>query len=686
MLIALQNIGEHNNLFLAAVLLYLIAAVIALALTNQHKLCNLVTNSICMVAALIGITAAIIRLSTDAILAPVTILKSQIPFLLLEIKIDHLSAFFVLCLSVLALCVSIYSIGYNAHYYQKRNVGFFNFLYAAFIMSMLMVIISGNAIFFYLSWEAMSLISYFLVIFESEHEENRRAGRLYIIMTHLGTAFLLIGFMIMFAYTHSFDMFGSSELIPETAKNLMFTCFLIGFGTKAGVIPLHIWLPYAHPAAPSNVSALMSGFMIKTAIYGLIRFVLCYLQVEQLWWGAVILCIGVISAVLGVAYTLMEHNIKKLLAFCSVENIGIILIGLGVSFIAAAQNNDFLSSLALVATLLHTFNHALFKGGLFLGAGSLQYATHTKDIEKLGGLIHKMPVTAVLVLCFSLAISAIVPFNGFISEWLIYQALFLNINMGTAGLNILSILSIAALALSGALAAAAFVKLFGISFLGLPRSDHAAQAKEVPIVMNIGMGILAAFCLIIGIFPASFVKLADRVADSILGSSVAETLQPGFLSATVSLTVSGNSIAPGEVLIALTVVILVVLLMLRLFWGKYQARKYGTWDCGFESINARMQYTATGFSKPIRIVLSILYRPGRKVVIEEGESDYFPKSVKYKVWTESIFEKYLYSPVIRVLKSGSEKMIYLVQTGSVHVYLLYIFISILALMFYNRVV
>jgi len=255
-----------------------------------------------------------------------------------------------------------------------------------------------------------------------------------------------------------------------------------------------------------------------------------------------------------------------------------------------------------------------------------------------------------------------------------------------AGLNILSILSIAALGLSGALAVAAFVKLFGISFLGLPRSDAAAQAQEVPLAMNIGIGILAGFCLVIGILPAFFVKLADRVAYSILGSTVAATLESGFMSATMPLAVSGNSIAPGEVLIALILVILVVLLLLRLFWGKNKTRQNGTWDCGFENITARMQYSATGFSKPIRIVLSILYRPGRKVVIEKGDSDYFPKSVKYQVWTESIFEKYLYNPVIRVLKRGSEKMIYLVQTGSVHVYLLYIFISILALMFYNRMV
>lgn len=684
MLIIIQKIGEQNSLFLVAILLYLIAAVVSLVLMKQHKLCNVVSNIICMTAALFGAIASVIKIFTGAAQTDIPMLQSTIPLISVNIKIDNLSAFFVLCLSVLVICVSLYSIGYNSHYYGKRNVGFFNFLYSTFVLSMLFVMISGNAIFFYIAWEAMSLISYFLVIFESEHEENQRAGNLYIIMTHLGTAFLLIGFMIMFSYTKSFDIFGSSAAIPEFARNLMFVFFLIGFGTKAGVVPLHIWLPYAHPAAPSNVSALMSGIMIKTAIYGIIRFVFCYLQIQHTWWGVVILCIGIISAVLGVAYALMEHNIKKLLAFHSVENIGIILIGLGVSFIGFAQNNEFLGGLALVAALLHTFNHTLFKGGLFLGAGSIQYATHTKDIDKLGGLIKKMPITAVMVLCFSLAISAIVPFNGFVSEWLTYQSLFLNIGSVSGGLNILSILSIAALGLSGALAAACFVKLFGISFLGLPRSDHALNAKEVPVTMNIGMGILAGFCLAIGLFPAFFINIVDKVVFSLIGSSIMGNLQVGFLNAYSPLVVSGNSISPVEILIALVVVILAALLITRLIGGRYVERKVGTWDCGFDALNSRMQYTATGFSKPLRIVFSILYRPGRKVEIEEGVSSYFPTSIKYKVWTEPIFEKYFYDPVLRLVRNFSSKIIYLVQTGSVHAYLIYIFIAVLALMLYNR--
>ena len=671
-------------MFFTSVLLYLLAAVVSLSLIKQHKLCNILSNTICIVASLFGIAASIINILIGSSTTNIHIFKSALSFISIDMKIDKLSAFFVLCLSVLVLCVSIYSIGYISHYYGKRNVGLFNFLYSTFILSMFFVLTSGNAIFFFIAWEAMSLISYFLVIFESEHEENQRAGKLYIIMTHIGTAFLLVGFMIMFSYTKSFDMFASSASIPVFAKNIMFIMFLIGFGTKAGVIPVHIWLPYAHPAAPSNISALMSGIMIKTAIYGFIRFLLFYLNIQNTWWGVTILCIGIVSAVLGVAYALMEHNIKKLLAFHSVENIGIILIGLGVCFIAFAQKNEFLGGLALTASLLHTFNHTVFKGGLFLGAGSIQYSTHTKDIEKLGGLIKKMPITALLILCFSLAICAIVPFNGFISEWLTYQSLFSIISPGQAVINILSILSVAALALAGALAVACFVKLFGISFLGLPRSDHALNAKEVPASMNIGMGILAAFCLAIGVFPLIFLRVVDKVTFSLIGTSIFGKLRGGIFIAYYPMNVSGNSISPVEILVVLAVVILAALLITRIIGGKYIERKYGTWDCGFEALNSKMQYSVTGFSKPIRIALRILYRPGREVETEEGASPYFPASIKYKVSTEPIFEKYFYDPVLRMARKISRRIKFAVQTGSIHAYLLYIFIAVLILMMYNR--
>lgn len=673
-----------KEMFLITLALYPAAAFAALLFMKRQKICNIVTNALCMIGSIAGLIGSLDFIFNSSGNLAWTMVDSNIPFLKLDISIDKLSAFFVATLSILVLAVSIYSIGYISHYYGKRNVGLFNFLYSGFIFSMLVVIVSANAVLFLIAWEAMAVVSYLLVVFESEQEENQNAGLLYIVMTHIGTAFLMIAFMMMFSYTKSFDMFGNSEAIPAFSKNLMFIFFLIGFGVKAGVVPVHIWLPYAHPAAPSNVSALMSGIMIKTAIYGLIRFLLCYLNIEHTWWGVVILCIGIVSAVLGVAYALMEHNIKRLLAFHSVENIGIIFIGLGVCFIAFAQNNEFLGGLALTASLLHTFNHTLFKGGLFLGAGSIQYSTHTKNIEKLGGLIKNMPITAVLVLCFSLAICAIVPFNGFVSEWLTYQSLISIIIPGQMGINILSILSIAALGMAGALATACFVKLFGISFLGRPRSDCSLNAQEVPVTMNIGLGILAALCLIIGLFPFLFLRIIDKVVFSLIGTTISSELQGGLLIPYYPLNVSGNSISPVEILIALVVVILSALIIIRLIGGKYIERKYGTWDCGFETLNSRMQYSATGFTKPLRIVLKFLYRPGSELKIEEGASSYFPTSIKYSVWTEPIFEKYFYGPLLKMVKIFSLKIKISVQTGSTHAYLTYIFIAVLALMLYNR--
>jgi NADH:ubiquinone oxidoreductase subunit 5 (subunit L)/multisubunit Na+/H+ antiporter MnhA subunit len=458
--------------------------------------------------------------------------------------------------------------------------------------------------------------------------------------------------------------------------------YLIGFATKAGVIPLHVWLPQAHPAAPSNVSALMSGIMIKTAVYGLLRFVLAFLGIQNTWWGVLILCIGIVSTILGVAYALMSNNIKRILAYSSVENIGIILIGLGVSFIAFAQNNIFVGELALVAALFHTFNHTLFKGGLFLGAGAIQYATHTKDIEELGGLIKKMPVTALFVLCFSLAISAIVPFNGFVGEWLTYQSLFANIVPGQAGVNILSILAVAALGLAGAMAAACFVKFFGIAFLGLSRSEHALNAKEVPITMNIGMGILAALCFAVGSFPLLILKLMDKVVFSLVGSSILEQLRGGFVIAYYSLNISGGSISPAVLLIALAGVIVLALVIIRIIGGKYIERTYGTWDCGFEALNSRMQYSSTGFSKPIKIVFRILFRPARKTVVT-GDFPYHPESIEYTTTSEPIFEKYIYNPFYERIRKFSKRTSFKVQTGSIHNYLIYIFMTVLILMIYN---
>lgn len=673
------------NLFQGSILLFLFGIGVSIAMMQWEKICNGLSNTICIIAALLSGAASVLYMTKGMGVVAIVSIYSPIPFLSVELRVDQLSAFFILFLSILVLCVSLYSIGYISHYIGKRKVGLFNVLYVSFILAMLFVFTSANAVFFYVSWELMSLLSYFLVIFESEQKENQKAGTIYIIMTHVAAAFLLIAFSLIYHYTQSFDLYGVSETIPKLGKNTLFLLFLVGFGTKAGVIPLHIWLPYAHPAAPSNVSALMSGIMIKTGIYGLLRFVLCFLGVEQTWWGILLLCLGILSAVLGIAYALIEVNIKRLLALSSVENIGIMLIGLGVCFLATAQGNSFVAGLALTASLLHMANHVLFKGGLFLGAGAIQYSTHTKNMEELGGLIKKMPITAVFLLVFSLAISAIVPFNGFIGEWLTYQSLFATIASGQEGINILSILAIGALGLTGALAVSCFVKLYGIAFLGLPRSNHAEHAKEVPLFMSLGMGVLATLCLVIGLFPRRILSMIDQVVISVTGHAVMEHLHGGVIIVSDHLSVFESSISPTAILIAIALFSVLSLFVIRLIGGKYVERSNGTWDCGYTGLSSRTQYTATGFSKPIKIVFRMIYQASRETQVR-GELKYHPEAIEYTTTSEPIFETYFYQPLYQKIKRISRRAKFRIQTGSIHSYLLYIFMTVVALMAYNSFV
>ncbi len=672
-------------LYCTAIILYISAALAALVFLKRDKFCSIFSNGICVVAALFGIMASIMQLSFGNAKMTVNLWQSNIPFLNMTLAMDALSAFFVLCLSVLVCCVSIYAMGYMKHYYYKRNVALFQVLYAVFILTMLLVFTSGNVVIFFIAWEAMAVISYFLVSFESEKTENQRAGVLYIVMTHIGTAFLFIAFMMMFSYTGTFEFSVLGLNIPDNARNLMFVLFLIGFGTKAGVIPFHIWLPHAHPAAPSTISALMSGIMIKTAIYGLLRFVFIYLGVETTWWGMVILAIGMISAVLGVAYAYIEQDIKKMLAYSSIENMGIIFIGLGVSFMAFAEDLALVGALALTAALMHTINHTLFKGSLFLGAGSVLYATHTKNMEEMGGLIKKMPITALFFLGGALSVSAMIPFNGFISEWLTYQSIFAGIIPGQALENSIFIFAVAALALSGALAAACFIKLFGISFLGLPRSDKAAQASEVPLPMSIGSGILTTLCLLSGIFPLYTLNLIDKVVLEMTGQPISGQLQGSLFLLYYPLEVNGNMISPQSIAIILAVLVGVSVVGLRMIFGKNQERRYGTWDCGYEALNSRMQYSGAAFSKPIRIVFKIMFKSSRDLKIK-GALVYHPDAMEYSITTESIFEKYIYDPISRLMTGFSSKAKFKIQTGSVHTYLLYIFATVLILMLYNRLI
>jgi hydrogenase-4 component B len=673
---------DNGILALAMLAFYTASALIALVFYNKHKICNILSNLFSSIAAVAGIwlsAANIVRGTQKTVIASFSM---SVPHISVNLYIDKLSAFFILALSILVLSVSIYSIGYISHYYNKRNVGMFNFLYNVFILSMIFVMTSGNVIGFLIAWEMMSLVSYFLVIFEGEHPENRKAGTLYLIMTHIGTAFLTIAFMLTYKYTHSFEIGTNLDAVSDSIKSIVFILLLIGFGTKAGVIPFHVWLPYAHPAAPSNISALMSGIMIKTAIYGILRFAFISFTDKPMWWGVLILTAGAVSTVLGVAYALMEHNIKRLLAYSSIENIGIILIGVGISFMAYSVGNMALCGLSMMAALFHLLNHTIFKGALFLGAGSIHYAIHTKDMEELGGLIKKMPFTGFLFLIAALSISAIPPFNGFASEWLTYQSLFMSLSSNTSAINLISMLTVAALAMAGALAAACFVKLIGISFLGLPRSEHAESAQEVPATMRIGQGLLTLLCIILGIFPTLALSLIDRVNLEMIGTTLISDLQGGAFFVYYPLSINKNAISPIAVLILGVAIASVTFILLKWIGRNSKERKYGTWDCGFVGLNSRMQYSATGFSKPLRIVLKPLYMPKRELKTEEGLSPYYHKSIKYIVSTQSLFELYFYAPIIRLFTQFSKKTRLSIQTGSIHAYLIYIFFTVIALLVY----
>ncbi|MGO9015976.1 MAG: hydrogenase 4 subunit B [Dissulfurispiraceae bacterium] len=590
---------------------------------------------------------------------------------------DPLSGFFVTVISILVLPVSIYSIGYIKNSANKGSMGF---LYNLFILSMYAVVLSGNIITFLISWETMSVVSYFLVTFDRD-EKSARAGLIYAVMTHIGTAFIIALFLVLYKNTGQMDFSSIKTLATKLSVDIKSTVFIfsiIGFGMKAGIVPLHAWLPKAHPAAPSNISALMSGVMIKTGIYGFVRVSMDVMGQGPGWWGITIIIIGAVSSILGVLYALMEHDMKRLLAYHSVENIGIILLGLGASMMFRSNGLYSLASIALIAGLYHVLNHAVFKGLLFLGAGSVMHAAHTKNMEDLGGLIKTMPFTAITFLVGSVSICAFPPFNGFISEWLTYQSLILGFKSTYMTAKIISPMGGAALALTGALAAACFVKAFGISFLGRPRSRHAENAKEAPLSMIIGMSMLALLCLVFGIFPNAAINMISSSAFQLTGSQ-------GIVTGNWFLYINDTlaSLSPVSILITVLVMFAASVLFVLTAGGKRKTIYGDSWDCGIPSLTPRMQYTAAAFTKPIRLIFKRIYLPRRELRISYSVKPFFVKAIKYTGEITPFFEKYIYEPVTGSIFKVAGK-VRLLQSGSLHLYLLYILITLILLLIFGH--
>lgn len=660
---------------------YVAGILLPLCLPRRPEAQNLTAGVPAIAATSAGVILGLLGLTSSE---PVTgSLASTIPLLTLAIRLDSLAAFFVFTISVVGLAASIYAVGYVRHLDGRASVATLGAFFNAYLLCMTFVVLADNVFFFLLAWELMSLLSYFLVATEHEKTEVRYAGLFYLIMTHVGTAFIVVAFLILFQSTgsFSFETFRyPGHPLPEGMKTLVFLMALIGFGTKAGIVPLHVWLPYAHPVAPSHVSAVMSGVMIKTAIYGLLRVYFDFFGGQfPWWWGFAVLFLGATSALLGVMYALMEHDLKRLLAFHSVENIGIILLGIGAGMIFQSYGLKELAALGLLAGLYHTINHAMFKALLFLGAGSLLYATHTGNMEEYGGLLRRMPWTGGFFLIGAVSISALPPTNGFVSEWLVFQSLFLSFQLPTVFLKLMLPIAAAILALTGVLALACFAKAFGISFLALPRSAHARHAEEVPVPMRIGMALLAAVCVALGMAPMMMVPLLDRVAAPLAGISIEDKVlaMDGWALAPVNVEFSSLS-TPALALL------LVALSMLGLglavaFGGHLKKRHYKTWGCGI-NLTARMEYTATGFVQPIKRVFSTIYQPTVKLETEFlEESRYFAKRRHFEFRIEPIFEKYLYDPLVAFFTTMADRL-KVIQAGSLHLYLTYIFITLIALL------
>jgi len=592
----------------------------------------------------------------------------------LELSLDPLGGFFLALIGFTAVPASIYAMGYAGGEGRDR------FAYLVFVVSMGLVPLASNAMTFAIAWELMSLASYFLVLHDRESKESIRAAWIYAVMTHAGLACLLAGMLLLGAGAGSLrfdDWRAAAPALAGTARSAAFVLLALGFAGKAGVIPLHVWLPLAHPAAPSHVSALMSGVMIKLGVYGLLRASLDWLGVGPAWWGAALLVAGAASSVIGVLYALVEHDLKRLLAFHSIENIGIILLGVGSAALYRSAGLEALALLGLAAALYHTVNHAAFKALLFLGAGAVVHATGTRNMEEMGGLIKRMPWTAACFLVGSAAIAALPPLNGFVSEWLTFLVLFQNTRLDAVGLNLVFTLGIASLALTGGLAMACFVKAFGITFLALPRSDAAAHAHEAPPPMRFAMVTLAASCVALGLGATLVIPALGAVAASVL-----RTAPPATVGDWLTLRVSGDfaSLSTLAIAIALVASLLVPVVALRLVGASRRTRGYETWGCGRIVQTARMEYTATAFANPFKRVFDFFYRPTKHLDIDfHPESRFFVERIEYENPTRSIFDDWLYRPALDLLRVVA-RAAGTVQSGSANLYLAYILAALLLML------
>jgi hydrogenase-4 component B len=588
------------------------------------------------------------------------------------IDLDHLGAIFLALIASIGLLAAIYGVSYTAEYEHRRSLRVFGLMFNGFLLGMSLVACAGNVFTFVLSWELMAITSYFLVMTESEDSETRHAGLWYAAMTHLALVLLLPMFFVLAPAadaTTFADLRQGAAALPSAARNVVFLMALAGFGSKAGIIPLHVWLPRAHPAAPSHISALMSGVMIKLGIYGFLRVTVDLLGGGPAWWGGLVLIAGSLSALGGVLYALADNDLKRLLAYSSVENVGVIFLGIGAGLVLQSYGLRELALAGFGAALLHTVNHACFKALLFFGAGNVVHRVRTRNMEQMGGLVKGMPYTSALFLVGAAAAAALPPLNGFASEWMVFQALLSGARIPPPGGAIGTPFAVGVLALTSGLAAACFVKAFGISFLAMPRSEAAARAREAHWSAWSVMGLLAAASVVLGVMaPSALSSLQTILATTLPTGAAATAGAPSRLWLTAPGGVA--QVSPSLIALLLVAVIVVAVALTR---ARGLAVRYSdTWSCGRIRQTARMEYTSAAFAEPLRRIFSELYRPTEDLSVSaHPESRYFVRSITYTSEVIPWFETALYDPMTRAVRAAGVRTRRL-QAGSVHLYLLYV--------------
>lgn len=649
---------------LAAPVLLLTASLSSLALWRRPDAARFAGTVLTIAGCTGGVVASLIALiagHTDAVMSSWTT-----PLGPLTLALDGLAAFFLLCVHLVGGLGALFGFGYLARLGGHLRSPSIAAWYPLLIAAMSGVVLADDAVTFLLAWELMTLASFFLVT--AEGQASGRPGLIYLLASQLGVAALFVLFLILAAHGGGtgFDAIRAASAPVGATAGVCFLLAVIGFGTKAGFWPLHVWLPEAHPAAPSHVSAVMSGVMIKMGIYGLLR-TLTFLGTPPAWWGLVLLGIGAVSGIGGVLHALAQHDLKRLLAYHSVENLGIIALGLGLGLLGMSQDNGPVTALGFAGALLHVLNHGLFKGLLFQGAGAVFAATRTRDFDELGGLARRMPVTGASFLAGSAAITGLPPFNGFVSEFLIFLGAFAGATTLPSSLRLWALAVLPVLALIGGLAAACFVKAFGITFLGEPRSPRAAQAREPGRTMPVAMTIGALACLGIGLWPLPIVRLATR-ATAVLGFS--DTLPSDALTALARIP---------WIAAALLGIILALALIRRALLAGRSVRRAATWGCGYEAPTPRMQYTAPSFADPVLTPAHFLLDAHRDDVPAQGP---FPARAVHRRHLGDRAADRFWRPLVRTTMRLFERIARL-ERGDVPSYLIYVLVTLVALLLWQ---